>query len=97
MLKELAKTRYRLKYGVKEELIPLLKLKGIGRVRARALFRNKIKTIADVKKVDIVKLVQILGKKTSIDIKRQVGIDIEKEKVPEKKRKGQTSLKHYGK
>ncbi|MBW2992287.1 hypothetical protein KY345_03655 [Candidatus Woesearchaeota archaeon] len=97
LLKELAKTRFRLKYGVKEELLTLLKLKNIGRVRARALFRNKIRMISDVKKADITKLVQILGKKTAIDIKRQVGIDIEKEKIPEKKRKGQTSLKHYEK
>lgn len=95
LLKELAKTRFRLKYGVREELITLLKLKGIGRVRARSLFRNKLRTIADVKKVDIAKLVQILGKKTAIDIKKQVGIDIEKEKVPERRRKGQISLRDY--
>lgn len=95
LLKELAKVRFRLKYGVKEELITLLKLKGIGRVRARALFRNKIKTIADVKKADITKLVQILGKKTAIDIKKQVGIDLDKAKVPERKRKGQISLRDY--
>ena len=95
LLKELAKVRFRLKYGVKEELIPLLKLKGIGRVRARALFRNKIRNVADIKKSDITQLVQILGKKTAIDIKKQVGIDIDKEKVPDRKRRGQTSLKHF--
>ena|GEM_PF-4266770 len=61
------------------------------------MFRNKLKTITDIKKADITKLVQILGKKTAIDIKKQVGIDIEAEKVPERKRKGQTSLQHYGK
>lgn len=96
LLKELAKVRFRLKYGAKEELFPLLKLKNIGRARARTLFRNRVKDIADVKKADITQLVQILGKKIAIDIKKQVGIDIEKEKVPERKRKGQISLKDYG-
>jgi helicase len=95
LLKELAKARFRLKYGAKEELFPLLKLQGIGRARARAMFRNKIKDIADVKKADITQLVQILGKKTAINVKKQVGIDLEKEKVPERKRKGQISLRDY--
>jgi helicase len=95
LLKELAKARFRLKYGAKEELFPLLKLKSIGRTRARAMFRNKIRDIADVKKVDIIQLVQILGKKTAINVKKQVGIDLENEKVPERKRKGQISLKDY--
>lgn len=95
LLKELAKARFRLRYGAKEELFPLLKLKNIGRARARALFRNRIRDIADVKKADITQIVQILGKKIAIDIKRQVGIDIEKEKIPERKRKGQISLKDF--
>ncbi len=89
--------RLRLKYGVKEELLPLLKLKGIGRVRARAMYRNKIKSLGDVKKADISKLVQILGRKIAIDVKKQVGEDIDKEKVPERKRKGQISLKDWNK
>jgi helicase len=97
LISEVIKLRLRLKYGVKEELLPLLRLQNIGRVRARALFKNRIKTIADVKKADVMKLVQILGKKVAIDIKKQVGEDIDKEKVPERKRKGQISLKDWAK
>jgi helicase len=97
LISEIIKLRLRLKYGVKEELLTLLKLQNIGRVRARALFKNKIKTIADVKKADVMKLVQILGKKVAIDIKKQVGEDIEKSKVPERKRKGQISLNDWAK
>ncbi len=93
--KELIKTRLRMKYGVKEELLGLLRLKQIGRVRARKLFRNKIKTIEDVKKAPVDVLVQILGKNTTINIKRQVGEEVKA--VPERKRKGQISLKDYNK
>ncbi len=39
----------------------------------------------DVKKADVAKLVQILGRKIAIDVKKQVGEDIDKEKVPERK------------
>lgn len=95
IIKEIMKTRMRLKYGVKEELLALLKLEGIGRVRARKLYNNRIKDMKDVKDADIMDLVQILGKNVALSIKKQVGQDIDKEKVPERKRKGQISLKDY--
>lgn len=91
---KLSKLRYRVKNGVKEELIALLKLKGIGRVRARKLFRNDIKTIGDVKKADVQSLTQILGSgKLVVDIKDQLGQKVTQ--VPVKKRKGQLSLGKY--
>ncbi len=73
LLRELMKTRIRLKNGVKEELLPLLRLREVGRIRARKLFRNGIKDIGDVKKADIMKLGSIVGKKTAAKIKEQVG------------------------
>lgn len=97
LIKDLVKLRFRLKYGAREELLPLLKLKNIGRVRARMLFRNKIKNLQDVKNADITSLVHILGKNLALDIKKQVGEDLNPEKieVKENKRKGQISLKDY--
>ena len=44
-VKDITKARIRLRYGVKEELLALLKLEGIGRTRARRLFNNSIKNI----------------------------------------------------
>ena len=38
LLTEIHDLRTRIKYGVKEELIPIVALEGIGRVRARALY-----------------------------------------------------------
>ena len=98
LIKDIRKTRIRLQHGVKEDVLALLKLKNIGRVRARKLFDNKLRTIGDVKKIDITKLVQILGKKTAISVKKQVGqeYDPKKIKVRENKRKGQISLTDYG-
>lgn len=95
--KELGKLRYRMKYGVKEELIPLLQLKNIGRVRARTMFRNGIKDISDVKKIDFSTLSRLIGKTIAIDVKKQVGQEFAEEKVQvkENKRKGQINLNDF--
>jgi len=93
IISKIKKLRLRIKYGVKEELLPLLKLEGIGRVKARKLYNNGLKTILHLKKVDITKLVQLLGKNTAIKIKKQLGCEIKE--IPERKRKGQVSLKRF--
>jgi len=97
LIKELAKLRTRLTYGAKEELLPLLRLRNIGRIRARKLFNNKIKGIEDVKKADLALLTQLIGKQVALSIKKQVGEDLRDEKVQvsERKRRGQTALGKY--
>ncbi|MCK5629231.1 MAG: hypothetical protein KAI26_01320 [Nanoarchaeota archaeon] len=97
IIKDIKKLRLRLKHGAKEELLALLKFKGIGRVRSRKMFNNRIRTIGDVKEAPIVTLVQLVGRATAIKIKEQVGIRIDKEKVPKGKRIGQLSLAKYQK
>ncbi len=59
LLKEIMKMRIRIKKGAKEELLPLLKLKNIGRVRARKMFNNGVKDIGGVKKVTENNILQI--------------------------------------
>ncbi len=94
LVKAMARLRTRVQYGVKEELLPLLQLKGIGRVRARKMFNNKIKDLAGVKNVDVATLSQILGSsKIAMDVKEQVGEKTEM--VKEGKRKGQINLNDY--
>ena len=88
-----SKVRFRLKYGVKEELLPLLKLKEVGRVRARKMFSNGIKTLGDVKKVNVMKLRQLFGDKIASIIKEQVGEKVET--ISTDKRKGQMSIGKY--
>ncbi len=93
LIKEIVKLRLRLKYGVKEELLPLVRLENIGRVRARILFRNRIKDIKDLRNIDLSTLTQILGEKIALSVKKQLGQ--EQIEVPENKRKGQISLKDW--
>lgn len=90
-----SKLRFRLEYGAKEELFALLKLRNIGRVRARKLYSNGIRDIGVLKATDIGTLSQLLGKALAIDIKKQIGEDVIEEPVPEGKRKGQISLMDY--
>ncbi|NQV09227.1 hypothetical protein HQ529_05225 [Candidatus Woesearchaeota archaeon] len=93
IIKHIKKMRARLKYGAREELLPLLRLKNIGRIRARKLFGNKIKTIGDVSKSDLTKLIQILGKATALNLKKQVGQEVKE--VKKNKRKGQKNIEDY--
>ncbi|MBT7903615.1 hypothetical protein HN587_07165 [Candidatus Woesearchaeota archaeon] len=95
ILSEIQKLRFRIKYGVQEELLALLQLKNVGRVRARILHKNGIKDLGGVKRIDIGALAQLLGRKIAIDIKQQVGEDVDKLAVPERKRKGQISLNDF--
>ena len=92
--KDLYKLRLRLKDGIKEELLKLVKIRGIGRVRARKLFNNRIRDVKALKEVDITSLAQILGKNTAVNVKSQVGQEYDKDKVSVKKnkRKGQVNL-----
>jgi len=97
IIKDVRKARLRLKYGVKEELMSLLKLEGVGRARARKLFRNKLKNIQDIKKIDVGKLAMVLGPRMAAKIKEQLGEKVNKEelKVPKGRRKGQLSLDKF--
>jgi helicase len=75
LLKEIMKVRLRLKYGVKEELLPLIRLEGIGRVRARKLHRSGIKDLGDIRKASIEKLSEIVGVAVAKSIKAQVSAE----------------------
>ena len=55
----LANLRHRIKHGVKEELLELVSIKGIGRVRARALYSHGYKTILDLQKASPEELARI--------------------------------------
>jgi helicase len=72
LLKELLKIRMRIKYGAREELFPLLKLRGIGRVRARKLYSNNIRDVGAIKKAGSGQLSQILGERVAKSVIEQV-------------------------
>jgi helicase len=72
IIKNLRRLQVRLRYGVKEELLDLVALKEIGRVRARRLFQAGIKNPGDIKRVSINMLSSILGPKIAVGIKAQL-------------------------
>ncbi len=74
------KTRLRLKYGIREELLPLVKLKNIGRVRARRLYGAGLTSLATLKRAPVEKLVRLLGTKLAADVRRQLGLEVEETK-----------------
>jgi len=76
----LSRLRKRLKYGIREELIALVELKGVGRVRARKLYNAGLKTISAVKKADLKDLEIILGSGVARQLKQHFGERVEQKK-----------------
>lgn len=75
LVRDLNNLLLRVKYGCKKELLDLVKLRGIGRVRARALYKAGFKTINSLRGVPLERLVAIpsIGKKIALSIKKQIG------------------------
>jgi helicase len=75
LLKLIEITRARVKNGVKEELLDLVKLSGIGRIRARRLFRAGYKSVDDLAHASVEDLSNVpsIGTKLAISIKEQAG------------------------
>ncbi len=72
ILKDIRKTRLRIKYGIREELMPLVRLKGIGRVRARMLHTSGFRKLEDLRKAPLQSLERMLGSATAKRIKEQL-------------------------
>jgi len=72
----------RVKKGVKRELLPLVRLEGIGRIRARILYNAGLKTLEDLKHAKIEELTELpmIGPRLAKKIKEQVGGFVRKDK-----------------
>ncbi len=70
------KMRLKVKYGVPDELLNLVVLKGVGRQRARKLYDAGIRHDSDIKKVSFKKLSGLVGPKTASKLKKLVGVYI---------------------
>ncbi len=70
---DVKKLQIRVRHGIKEELLSLVSLRGIGRVRARKLYAGGFKTRRDVRDADAAALsrVELVGKKLAHSIKKQ--------------------------
>ncbi|MBD3172781.1 DEAD/DEAH box helicase [Candidatus Bathyarchaeota archaeon] len=67
--------RTRVKHGVSRKLLPLVRLKGIGRVRAQVLYNSGLTTPAKLKRAPLRQLTSLplIGAKLAKTIKEQVG------------------------
>jgi len=71
----------RIEKGVKKELLPMVKLEGVGRVRGRIIYNAGYKTIEDIKTAKLEDLVSLplIGPRLARKIKEQVGGFVKKE------------------
>ena len=93
LLKHINKAKIRVRYGIKEELLALIKLKGIGRARARKLYQHNLKDLGDVRKAPLISLSQIIGPALAKKVKEQIENPVTP--VPKGTRKGQLSVNKY--
>ncbi len=67
----LIQARVRIRYGIKEELLDLVRLEQIGRIRARSLFANGIEKVSEISK-NREKVRSVLGKEVAEKVFQQV-------------------------
>lgn len=74
LLDEISVLRQRIIYGIKEDLLELVQIKGVGRIRARKLFNSGIKNLEELRKIPLEKLAQIdkIGPSLADNIKSQL-------------------------
>jgi len=88
-----------MKNGTRRELLPLIRLRGIGRVRARRLFNNRITTPDEILERGMEEVTKILG----LGVAEQIFNQLQKKKgvLPVKEDSinspsGQSTLSHFG-
>jgi helicase len=65
----------RVQYGVRRELLDLVKLRGVGRARARSMHDHGLRTLDEVRSVELSRLAHVpkIGEQLAKSIKEQVG------------------------
>lgn len=87
----------RMKHGIKKELLPLVQLRGVGRVRARRLFNNNITGIEAIRLAGQDKIANILGKRIAEQIFIQLDRNEFSRNVEEEESEDtQSTLLHFG-
>ncbi len=83
----------RLEHGIKEDLLALVALKGVGRMRARTLHANGFKRPQDIKKASVQVLAALpgFGRRLAAEVLKQVGGEVDDDDGP----RGQISLQEF--
>jgi helicase len=99
--KEAAELEKRIRYGAAPELMDLLDIRGIGRVRARRLYEAGFRSSAELAGADPAKVATLLGPKIAERIFKQIGVteavnEIVEPEPPEKSPSaGQKTISDY--
>ncbi len=97
--RQLGELNDRVKHGVTKKLLPLVRLKGIGRVRAHVLYNSGLTGLAELKRAPLQRLVALplIGPRLAKSIKEQVGGLVEEEewKSLDKAEKEQRALTDF--
>ena len=100
MLPQILEVKQRVEKGVKKELLPLVKLEGVGRVRGRIIYNAGYKMAEEIKRASLNDLASLplIGPKLAKRIKEQVGGFAKKEtldKIDEEAEWKQKALTEY--
>jgi helicase len=100
VLPQTLELRERVEKGVKKELLPIVKLEGVGRARGRIIYNAGYKTVEDIKTADIEDLMNLplIGPKLAKKIKEQIGGFVKKdtwEKLEKEEAWKQKALTEY--
>ncbi|MDL2261414.1 DEAD/DEAH box helicase [Methanimicrococcus sp. OttesenSCG-928-J09] len=82
----------RLQYGASIQLLPLVKIKGIGRVRARKLYNAGFKSRESFDPADFERVAALIGPKIAEQLYREIGIDVSGYVVKESKRRASETI-----
>ncbi|KCZ73223.1 superfamily II helicase [Candidatus Methanoperedens nitroreducens] len=78
----------RVEYGANPELLDLIQIRGIGRVRARKLYDAGLKDMKALRETEPGVIAKIIGTKTAMKILRQIGTSVPMEEAEEQRRLG---------
>jgi helicase len=69
----------RMKYGVRQELLEIVTLRGVGRIRGRMLYNHGLRTMADLYHTPLEEIARVptVGTGVATSIKKQLGIEVD--------------------
>jgi helicase len=85
-----------MKHGIKRELIPLVRIRNIGRVRARRLFNNGFTTPEKILAAGEDRIVPILGHGVTVQVFRELRGESRHDEIFQESAGSQPSLFHFG-
>ncbi len=95
--REIREVEVRMRYGIRRELLPLIRLRGIGRVRARRLFNNGLTSPPALLEAGEDRVASIIGRGIAHQVFRQISEQNKTgEQSDEESVRGQSTFHRFG-